>query len=134
VPRAQVDAGEKDGALIVQRLRKALERRGLVFGTDGERVPIAAEKPEQVAYRRKYIRKRMDDRIEGALETAEITRVGELLAEGVDAPRNKGVLKELRKMGRGFKRRWSSLDESYVCENYVGEGTLHLPGDAINRR
>lgn len=103
-----------------------------MFGAGGERLLIAAEKPEHVAYRKKYMRRRMDDR-EGPLTAEEIAHVNALLTAEEPPARSKGVIESLRKTGK-FKRPWASIDESYVCENFVGDATLYEPGQPINRR
>ena len=130
----QIETGEKGGTLHVNRLRKSLYRTGFEFGTGGDRKPITGEAKHQKAYRRKYLRRRMKDRVEGPLDTAKIEEIKEML-EGSDPPqRDKDVIKALRQTGGGFKRKWCSLDESYVCENQVHEGTLYETGGVVNQR
>ena len=58
-----------------------------------------------------------------------------MLADGSAPPqREKDVIKVLRQTGGGWKRKWCSLDESYVCENQVHDGTLHETGGVVNQR
>ena len=89
----------------------------------------------QKAYRRKYLRRAMKDRIDGPPDSAKIAEIKEMLADGSAPPqREKDVIKVLRQTGGGWKRKWCSLDESYVCENQVHDGTLHETGGVVNQR
>eukprot|EP01047_Picozoa_sp_COSAG01_P062831 COSAG01_NODE_8055_length_2937_cov_4.352361_1_plen_596_part_01 len=118
--------GSDPNYVPLRSLQRCLGRCGFAFGPPELARPVKGEKPEFLRHKRRYVRRQVQNR-----------RGGKPCVRAINKRRLIGLTKKdrapVRQTGRGFHRKWVTLDEAAVCANHVGRLTLHYKGDPVNR-